>query len=337
MNNIYVIALILITMTYCTDPVYADSELLTSRDMRIRDPFIHADARTKTYYMYAQSGNRRNSGFRGVEVYTSRDLVHWTPPQRVLTLPNEPDIKDVWAPEVHEYKGSYYLLVTLTFNGLLRENKPVDEANWPEMHKRGTYIYRAESPAGPFSPLKNTSHTPADWMALDGTLFVEDDVPYMIFCHEWVQMIDGTINMVQLNDDLSDTVGNPEILFRASDAPGAKTGPRQRKVTDGCFLYGSPKSGKLFMIWSTFLPDSGYCVILTESRSEKIRGPWINHKPIFKDDGGHGMLFRSFDGRLIMALHQPNQRERERLHLYTVVDNGKTLDIGEEVTKISLE
>ena len=327
----------LIAMIYSTNPVYADGELLTSRDIRIRDPFIYAEARTKTYYMYAQSGNRLNSDYKGVEVYTSRDLVNWTTPQRVLTLPNEEEIKDVWAPEVHEYKGSYYLLVTLSFNRLLSENKPVDEANWPEMYERGTYIYRAESPAGPICPLKNTSHTPADWMALDGTLFVEDDIPYLVFCHEWVQIIDGTINLIQLNDDLSGPVGNPEILFRGSDAPGAKTGPRQRKVTDGCFLYRSPTSRKLFMIWSTFLPGSGYCVVLTESRSGQIRGPWINHRPIFKEDGGHGMLFRSFDGRLIMALHRPNQRGMERLYLYTVVDNGDTLEIGEEIPTISRE
>jgi hypothetical protein len=28
-------------------------------------------------------------------------------------------------------------------------------------------------------------------MALDGTLWVEDGVPYMIFCHEWIQITDG--------------------------------------------------------------------------------------------------------------------------------------------------
>ena len=44
------------------------------------------------------------------------------------------------------------------------------------------------------------------------------------------------------------------------------------------------------------------------------------------------MLFRSFDGRLMMALHQPNTGGKERLHLYDVTDNGETLEIAEEAT-----
>ena len=58
-------------------------------------------------------------------------------------------------------------------------------------------------------------------MTLDGTLYVEDGKPYMVFCHEWVQTIDGTMDCIQLEDDLSDTVGEPRMMFKASDAPGA--------------------------------------------------------------------------------------------------------------------
>lgn len=199
------------------------------------------------------------------------------------------------------------------------------------MYERGTYVYRADSPAGPFKSLKGTSHTPSDWMALDGTLFVEDGTPYMVFCHEWVQVVDGTMDVIQLKDDLSDTLGDPRVLFRASDAPGARTGPQQGKVTDGCFLYRSALSGKLFMIWSTFISGSGYCVLLTESRSGKIHGPWINQKPIYKENGGHGMIFRSFDERLMLALHHPNGGGRERLRLYELSDDGHPPGIKEEV------
>ena len=64
----------------------------------------------------------------------------------------------------------------------------------------------------------------------------------MVFCHEWVQLIDGTVDSMRLKPDLSEAAGDPMRLIRASDAPGAKTGPTEGKVTDGPFLYKSPKS-----------------------------------------------------------------------------------------------
>lgn len=88
-----------------------------------------------------------------------------------------------------------------------------------------------------------------------------------------------------------------------------------------------------FMIWSTELPGSGYCIILTASESGKIHGPWSKQDVIFRNDGGHGMLFETFDGQLLLALHQPNDRalRNERLHLFEVADKGDTLSVVGEV------
>jgi GH43 family beta-xylosidase len=298
--------------------------MLKTAEIRIRDPFIHADQATKTYYMYAAMDH-------GVGVYTSRDLAQWTSLRRVLTLPPEPPLQAVWAPEMHAYQGKYYLFATLTYRETLPIEKPLKRDGWPEMHIRGTHVFRADNPLGPFVPVKAGSHTPADWMALDGTLFVDGGKPYMVFCHEWVQMVDGTMDCVQLADDLSDVAGAPQLLFRASIAPGVKPDPKQSKVTDGCFLYRSERSGKLFMIWSTFIPGSGYCVVLAGSESGTIRGPWTEHTPIYTKDGGHGMLFKTFGGRLMLSLHQPNSGGKERLHLFEVTDTGDSLKVGKEV------
>lgn len=307
-----------------------------SMEIRVRDPFIYPDPKTKTYYLYAQSQNRRNSGFLGVEAYTSKDLINWNAPQAVLPLPDDTDAAMVWAPEMHEHNGAYYLLVTLTSRRTLPGRKPVDTDRWPAMSVRGTHIFRAESPAGPFRRLADTSCTPPDWMALDGTLFVEDGVPYMVFCHEWIQLIDGTMDVVRLKDDLSGPVGRPQVLFKASDAPGSRAAPNEGVVTDGCFLYRSATSGKLFMTWSTFIPGKEYCVVLTESQSGRINGPWIRQRLIYTNNGGHGMIFKSFEGRLLFALHQPNSGGGERLHLYAVIDHGETLEIAGEITADSL-
>ncbi|HNX36228.1 MAG TPA: glycoside hydrolase family 43 protein [Kiritimatiellia bacterium] len=303
----------------------AQTATLKTEDIRIRDPFIFADAKTATYYLYAQSENRKGSRFQGVEVYTSTNLTDWAAPRPVLALPNDQGVSMVWAPEMHAYGGAYYLFVTLTFRTAVADKPPADVKKWPPMHRRGTWIFRADSPAGPFKPLKNDSHTPPAWMALDGTLYVDSGTPYMVFCHEWVQLIDGTVDAVALKSDLTDSAGEPVRLFSASDAPGAKTGPQEGKVTDGPFLYKSPKSGTLFMIWSTFIPGKGYCVLLARSESGRVAGPWKGHTPLYTTNGGHGMIFTAFDGRLLLALHQPNTSPQERLRFIGLTDDGATL------------
>ena len=309
----------------------AQTASIPVEDIRVRDPFIYADAKTATYYLYVQSANRAGSDYKGVEAYTSKDLKTWTPPRPVLTLPGDAGIQDVWAPEMHAYNGAYYLFVTLTFRETLPIPKPVEGKNWPAMHKRGTWVYRADAPSGPFTPLKGASHTPPGWMALDGTLYVEDDgTPYMVFCHEWVQLIDGAMACVKLTRDLRDTVGDPVRLFSASAAPGAISGEKEGKVTDGPFLYKSPKSGTLFMIWSTFIPGKEYCVLLARSETGRVTGPWVGHTPIYTTNGGHGMIFKTLDGKLTLALHQPNTGPKERLRLIGLTDDGTTLRLEDE-------
>jgi len=298
-------------------------------DIRVRDPFILAE--NGTYHLYAQSKNREGSGYQGVEVYTSRDLKNWDAPRTVMRAPD--GVRDVWAPEVHQHNGAYYLFVTLTFHELLGDPAPVDSPDWHSMQKRGTWVYRATTPLGPFTPLRDGPHTPPEWMALDGTLYVEDGVASMVFCHEWVQLIEGTMDIVRLSDDLSEVVGSPKILFKAGDAPGAITDPKLGKVTDGPFLYKSPRSGKLRMTWSTFIPGSGYCVLQTQSQSGKVAGPWGEHKPLYMGNGGHGMMFTDFEGRLLLALHQPNDEPLERFKLFEVAENEAGLYIIAETTR----
>ena len=67
------------------------------------------------------------------------------------------------------------------------------------------------------------------------------------------------------------------------------------------------------------------------SASGTLAGPWIQQKePLFEDDGGHPMLFRAFDGRLLMAIHQPNRRT-ERARLFEMDDSGDGVRLVREV------
>lgn len=303
---------------------------LKRENIRIRDPFVITDKENGLYYMYAQAANRAGSGFQGVEVYQSRDLENWSEPKKVLDVSDFENILMVWAPEVHEYEGKYYMFVTLTFRDLVASPAPVEGKNWPPMFRRGTWVFRADSPFGPFVAVKDKSHTPENWMCLDGTLWCEDGKPFMVFCHEWVQIIDGTINVAEMKKDLSDFVPSetePPVLLVASSVKGGEDRPKVGKVTDGPFFYRSPKSGKLFMIWSTFLREGGYSVIVLESKTGKLAGPWSESKPLFTGHGGHGMIFETLDGKLLLSLHQPNTDKWERFHYFEIVDDGEELKL----------
>jgi hypothetical protein len=153
----------------------------------------------------------------------------------------------------------------------------------------------------------------------------------MVFCHEWVQITNGTVEYIRLKDDLSEAVGEPVQLFRGGDAPWSRTDKRYgNHVTDGPYLYRS-RSGKLFMIWSSFSPP-GYTVGIAISDSGKLAGPWKQQpEPVFQKDGGHAMLFKTFEEQLMMVLHSPNNRDAQP-RLFRMEDTGETLRILSEFT-----
>jgi len=187
-------------------------------------------------------------------------------------------------------------------------------------YRRGTQVFSSDSPLGPFVDFAHRPFTPLNWMSLDGTLFIEEDIPYMIFCHEWAQVHDGTMELMELKKDLSGPTGDPTTLFKASEANWVRNmadlGYEQDGyVTDGPFLY-STSENKLLMIWSSF-GDYEYAIGLAESESGKIRGPWKQlDKPLFPRDGGHGMIFTSLEGKPTIVFHQPNKSPLERMVLY---------------------
>jgi len=298
-------------------------------DIQIRDPFILPIAESKTYYMYSAMSVRLSDGRtrQGVGVYTSKDLQWWDGPTPVFHFPDSfwAD-QSVWAPEVHRYQDKYYLFATFTS----KDKLPTPNGRQQQV-KRGTQILVSESPEGPFKLMGDKPHTPGDWMSLDGTFWVEDGVPYMLFCHEWVQVGDGTMELLRLNGDLSGPIGKPQTLFKASNAKWVRSiQATDAYVTDGPFLYRT-NSGQLLMIWSSFDKDHKYAVGIACSTSGKVAGPWKQmDQPLLAIDGGHGMIFKTFDGRLVMPIHQPNQG-KTRARLFELEDGGDTLRIRQEL------
>ena len=267
-------------------------------DIRIRDPFILTDKENGCYYMYGTTALQTGSidAKMTFSVYKTTDLENFSEPKVIFDGEKIGfwGTRDYWAPEVHKYNGKYYL-----FGSFKAEDKC-----------RATQILVCDTPDGTFVPVSGAPATPENWECLDGTFLVEDGKPYIVFCHEWLQVKDGEIWAMPLTDDLSASAGEPFMLFRASDAPDVteiRGNGSGNYVTDGPFFYR--ENGKLKMIWSSFF--KGRYVVLS-AESDGIRGEWKHNGSLFDFDGGHAMIFETLNGERTISLHSPNTAGLER-------------------------
>lgn len=280
-------------------------------EINVRDPYIVV--KDGLYYMYGTRGKDFGQWTGGFDVYVGSDLINWSSPKQVLFSEKyNMNNGSNWAPEVHYYNGKYYLFATFA-----QENE-----------FRGTFSFVSDSPDGEFILCSEKALTPFEWWSLDGTLYVsKDNTPYLVFCHEHVQILDGTICYIRLSDDLSEAIGEPVVMFNGSDALGVEKINGNRYVTDGPFLYRG-LNDRLYLIWSTGFNNS-YCQCIAVSDNGDVSGKWTQLDHIFTEDGGHGMIFKNLDGELMLTLHCPNDQTLERPAFYKLKDTGSTLVICE--------
>ena len=285
-------------------------------EINIRDPFILPYE--GKYYMY---GSRvriteacpRHWGEQfGFDVFISEDLENWSEP--VCVFEKNPEFwgkEEFWAPEVHVYKGQFYMLATFNAEG----------------HCRGTHILRCDRPDGTFVPVSPEPATPKDWECLDGTLYVDKKgKPHIVYCHEWLQIGNGTVCEQELSEDLTRTVSEPRVLWSASDYRNVASVKKDREayVTDGPFLYRCG-DGTLLCIWSSF-DKSGYVELISRSDNGDIDGAWsVDDVALSGENGGHGMIFRDLEGNLRFTMHKPNSRTKERPVILPLTESGSTL------------
>jgi hypothetical protein len=292
-------------------------------DIQIRDPFVLPVASEKSCYLFGTTDmNPWGGPGTGFDYYRSTDLENWEGPIAAFRpAAGFWGTTQFWAPEVHAIGDRYYLVATF---------------NAPGKRLRGSQIFAADCPRGPYQPMGEPI-TPANWSCLDATLWTEPDGSlWTVFSHEWLQVHDGGIWARRLDSGLHPE-GALMFLFNASAAPWVRptrtTDPgcdREREfpcyVTDGPFLHRTT-NGTLLMLWSSF-GANGYAMGLARSTTGSVLGPWEHEPaPLVSDDGGHGMIFRAFDGRLFLACHRPNDSPNERGLLLPIREAGDRLQL----------
>jgi hypothetical protein len=303
--------------------------MLKTEEIRVRDPYIVAHE--GKYYLYSSTIINEQMSNRSVYVYVSTNCREWEEPKAVFTLPEEfwGDC-ELWASEVHLYRGKFYLFVSLP-------DKTTTQLGL--FCRRGTQIAVSDTPDGIFTPLADRAATPLTQSCIDGTLYVENDVPYIVYSRDWpsnfvkeLDAYDGEIWAQQLSPDLTAPVGEPFQLFASSESGREWTAlsidaqPTHRYGSDAPFL-SRMQNNSLLLTWSP-IPAGNYTVCAAVSKSGSIRGPWQHiEKPIFDRNGGHAMFFNDFDGTRKMCIHCPEREPEERACIFTVEEDGDTYRI----------
>lgn len=327
MKNIYFVFILCLLGVVCScvsgGKSSDTSKLVFLDSIQLSDPCILADSVTQMYYMTGTGG----------KLWKSKDLKVWEGPYTVAQTDSNSWMGAqpmIWAAELHAYKGKYYYFATFT-----NEHIKIDTVKGNVIDRRASHVLVSDRPDGPYVPMKDPVYLPADKPTLDGTFWVDTDgKPYMVYCYEWLQNWDGTIEKIELKPDLSGSVGEGKLLFKASESPWSREKQDGKvvpnKVTDGPYLFRTG-TGRLGMIWTSWIYDV-YTQGVAYSESGTLDGPWIQEEePITPPNYGHGMLFRTLDGVWLMSVHSHkdiNGRYVRIPHLFEVDLSGDKLVVG---------
>lgn len=246
------------------------------------------------YYLYGTQGFEAFCGTPGGFLcYVGDDLENWEGPYTVF--PNNGAVwatSNFWAPEVYEINGQLYLFAAWT-DGLVGQI---------------LCVLKADHPLGPFQVL-NDRLGPGN----DPTLYYEKGQYYLIHNN-------GSDHMQAhpMKPDLSDFDGAPIQLFdrRDDNVIWSVGGP-----TEGAETYVTP-TGKLLILWSSFcrgtskkfakmgLHDMDYGTAIAYSTAGGIKGVFHQENVLITPPNmGHVNLFQTFEGKLMLATHWPDDDE----------------------------
>ena len=256
-----------------------------------------------TYYLYVYAGNDGNNIFR---VYTSPDLVHFTPRNIIFTWDhityNNVNGKTAWSPNVfyNESDGLFYLFFAA-------EQLGADTG-------RRVYYASSDSPYGPFThdgPLVAIN----DVNEIDGHPFVGyDGKTYMSFSR---YDEGGTIWFEEVTIKDGVVTAKPETATRVIYSDREWDNDGALRLCEGGFVW--KHDGYYYLIYATGSYSRHYGEAVAVSKNPL--GPYekYEYNPILRynyevDGTGDALIIPSPDGEELYMVY----------HRHTVPDNGGT-------------
>ena len=279
-----------------------DATVAEECGVEFADPFILLDG--DTYYAYGTMGNR------GIEVFTSSDLKHWSHAGLALDKKDSYADRWFWAPEVYRVGDRYMMYYSAD------EHICVAEGNSP----RGPFVQKDQVPM--FTSEK----------AIDNSLFIDSDgTPYLYFD----RFNDGlNIWVAELEPDLM-TI-KPSTL-----RPCIKQSQKWEfeGVNEGSFV--TRHGDTYYMTYSGngyTCPEYGIGVATASSPM----GPWTKYdaNPVFQfpvtekygrlEGVGHSAMFHDKEGNLRIVFHahkRPGTVHPREMYISTVSCTGDSVPV----------
>lgn len=238
-----------------------------SLDVPAHDPvMIEEDG---TYYLF-ETGE-------GISVWSSPDREDWTREGPVFDAAPDwatdvvPDFdNNMWAPDIAQHEGTYYLYYSVSSFGENRSAIGVatTETLDPDAEKYGWTDHGKVVESVPGRDL---------WNAIDPNLTVDEEgTPWLAFGSFW-----KGIKLVQLNEDLTGlatpeewhTIAARHRYWKLEDRDG---GDRMNGAIEAPFIFKKGDYYYLFVSWGLCCrgEDSTYRVMV--GRSEDITGPYLD-------------------------------------------------------------
>lgn len=249
------LAFLIITLSAFSNAFAQYSQNHLKGDLRVHDPAMIKDG--NTYYVYSTG--------MGIPFKTSKDMIHWKNAGRVFTKKTTPkwftkDIPeqkgDVWAPDIHYYKGKYYLYYAVSawmnFNSSigLATNTTLDPNNpaykWVD---QGQVISYKNGGKGV--------------NVIDPNVFIDKDGKVWLVYGSYK----AGVRLTQLNPKNGLLQNNPPKIIKLTNGLG-----------EGSFIIKGPKYYYLFVSRGRCCAGlkSTYQVVM--GRATKIEGPYLNKK-----------------------------------------------------------
>ena len=289
--------------------------------MELRDPFIILDKKNRIYYMTGTGGY----------VWKSKNLRQWNGPYNILQLDttmwmgSKPIIE---APEIHEYNKKFYYMATF-----IRPEIIIDKVAGHNIHRRSCQLFVSDNIEGPYKPiLAERPLLRADQPSSNAT-FCNDEfgAGYIIYNHEWTQNWNGTVQIIRLTDDFSKQMGEPYVMFTASqnswssgvDSLGNKS---FSPIMEGPFLFDT-EGGELGILFSTYINEESAIGVAYSEKGHGLNGPWhIETEPLLRDNNRHPMMFKDFDGTLVMVVNKDTIINNKQTSVPRIIEMDDQLD-----------
>ncbi len=260
-------------------------------------------------YYWSQSNNSR----RELCVWESDSLDEPGERRSVWRAPRSgPVSRELWAPELHHYNGHFYIYFAAD-----------DGKN--ENHLSYVLVSETDDPfskyelKGPFYTGDDPEMKKENRWAIDSTVFVHNDKPYLI----WSGWKDGRdiqyLYIAPLNEERTQTIAPRVLICDNADYDWERVEERKgtRGLAEGPEMLYAP-SGRVFLSYScgaSWLPT--YKVALIEFVGDDPMDPksWKKQdKPWFQSDEfnfgiGHGSFIVDKDGQYRFVYHAKTKRD----------------------------